>query len=119
MKNNKKIFLSIYICICFTLLTVYAVAAETEGFLSGKHIKNGINCEDCHSGEKEPKTNADVQPCLDCHGGYAGMAEATETLEVNPHASHEGELPCSECHKSHTPSIDYCEQCHTFSFKVP
>lgn len=106
-----------------TVFTVsFSISAEIskDEYLGGKHIANGIGCADCHGGEENPESKGAVQPCLDCHGGYSGMAEATQKEEgPNPHDSHEGEIPCNECHQPHQPSVDYCEQCHTFSFKVP
>ena len=39
--------------------------------------------------------------------------------QPNPHAQHDGALPCTECHKGHKASVNYCAQCHSFVYKVP
>lgn len=41
------------------------------------------------------------------------LAKATESMEFNPHRAQHGEIPCSDCHKSHRASVHYCSQCHT------
>jgi fumarate reductase flavoprotein subunit len=48
------------------------------------------------------------------------MIEKTKgKYETNPHAQHEGALPCSECHKGHQKGVNYCGGCHNFVYNVP
>lgn len=39
--------------------------------------------------------------------------------QPNPHSQHDGALPCTECHKGHQKGVNYCGQCHSFTYKVP
>ena len=43
------------------------------------------------------------------------LVEATADLDdtYNPHLSQHGEVACSECHKAHSQSVNYCTNCHT------
>lgn len=90
-------------------------AADQE-FLADKHKAREITCEGCHK-EAPPKAFG-MKTCLGCHGDYKTIAEKTQHVEPNPHASHEGELECSACHHGHKPGEDYCAKCHTFGFKI-
>ncbi|MBK1623965.1 hypothetical protein CKO32_10340 [Afifella marina DSM 2698] len=38
----------------------------------------------------------------------------SEGMSPNPHASHLGEIDCTECHKAHSPSTLFCSVCHQF-----
>lgn len=53
--------------------------------------------------------------CLNesCHNVTRGDLEsATNDSAINPHDNRHGEISCSECHKSHRASVNYCTQCH-------
>jgi nitrate/TMAO reductase-like tetraheme cytochrome c subunit len=60
--------------------------------------------------------------CLKCHGSYDKLAKLTANYDPdsgrNPHESHNGELDCYNCHKSHGQSTLYCSQCHS-DMKIP
>lgn len=61
------------------------------------------------------------QFCLNesCHNlTRDDLAEMTADMDYNPHVAQHGEIDCSECHKAHRASVDYCTQCHTES-KLP
>lgn len=115
----------------FPLLTTLLVtlpmatsATSSQGFLANRHIARGMNCVSCHITQGNPKLkmvdNASHEVCVQCHGFYDKVVKLTEKKdEQNPHAQHDGNLPCSECHKGHKPSVNYCAQCHNFEFKVP
>ncbi len=85
--------------------------------VSGKHAEKGVTCVNCH-GEAAPAKRAPVSACAKCHGDYAGIAKLTEKVTPNPHASHQGEVRCTLCHKTHEPSKLYCNECHQFDLKV-
>lgn len=64
------------------------------------------------------------QFCLNdaCHVGddgavltREGLVKLTEGLDedYNPHLKKHGEVPCSNCHKAHTQSVNYCTSCHS------
>ncbi len=90
-----------------------------SGALFQVHIGAGLNCASCHK-ESPPATPVATSQCLSCHVSYEALAQQSGNLgEANPHASHQGELPCESCHRIHQPSVDFCAQCHQWGFKVP
>ena len=42
------------------------------------------------------------------------LFEKTKYLgsEYNPHSQRHGDIDCSQCHKAHTQSVNYCTECH-------
>jgi hypothetical protein len=118
---------AVIMTLALSLVSLWAAGAEGEkgkatpaksGFLADRHKGAGIECSGCHK-ETPPKEEPAMEACLKCHGPYEKLAAKGEKLEHNPHASHLGELECSNCHHGHKPSVDYCARCHTFGFKVP
>ena len=95
-----------------------AAAGAAAAFLADRHKAAGIDCSGCHKASP-PKDAPPMEACLKCHGPYEKLAAGSEKLEQNPHASHLGELECSNCHHGHKPSVDYCARCHTFDFQTP
>jgi hypothetical protein len=83
----------------------------------GKHGEIGATCVDCHKSDK-PTRSAPISACKTCHGEYADIAKKTADMKPNPHDSHAGEVRCTLCHKSHSPSVLYCNECHTFNIKM-
>lgn len=100
-----------------------AAAASGSGkYLADRHAARGIQCDACHTPDKKVKQSGDFDVCVDCHGDYAAMIKKTDAKyqgKVNPHAQHEGVLPCTECHKGHGPGVNYCGQCHSYIYDVP
>lgn len=90
-------------------------------FLADRHVeKYGLKCETCHDKDMKVKQSGDYDVCVDCHGNYEKMIKKTEgKYQVNPHAQHEGVLPCTECHKGHKTGVNYCGQCHSYIYQVP
>lgn len=94
-------------------------------FLADRHVeKYEVPCESCHDpkapGVMKQKDDQDV--CTDCHGDYGKLVKLTQPkdeAEGNPHAQHDGILPCTECHKGHKAGVNYCAECHTWEFKTP
>lgn len=90
-------------------------SAPTSPFMDGKHVAKGLQCAACHT-TMPPKGAPETKVCLSCHkGSYTAMAEVTAKVNPNPHTSHEGEIPCTACHKSHEPFVYGCGKagCHT------
>jgi len=89
-----------------------------HGFLIDKHVAAHVTCAQCHAGgiAVPPATAA----CLTCHGGtYQKLAASTAKDMPNPHESHQGEIPCAQCHHVHKASVTLCNQCHTFDMSTP
>ena len=98
-----------------------APATGKSQFLADRHVeKYGLKCESCHTKDMKVKQSGDYDVCVDCHGDYEKMIKKTEgKYQVNPHAQHEGVLPCTECHKGHKTGVNYCGQCHSYIYQVP
>lgn len=96
-------------------------AAGKTQFLADRHVeKYGLKCESCHDKDMKLKQAGDYDICVSCHGDYEAMIKKTDgKYQVNPHAQHEGLLPCTECHKGHKEGVNYCGQCHSYVYKVP
>jgi fumarate reductase flavoprotein subunit len=89
--------------------------AATSPFMDGKHLAKNVACQACHA-NLSPVVAPETKTCLSCHkGSYTAMAEVTAKVNPNPHTSHEGEIPCVDCHKSHQPFVYGCGKagCHT------
>ena len=66
----------------------------------------------------DPAYKANKEFCTTCHD-YEKVIAATdhywgEDEEANPHASHQGDLDCSNCHNVHGTSTLMCSSCHNF-----
>lgn len=117
----------LWICrfLALLLLTVisYGHAAEPAQPLSplGQfHVQHGVTCTNCHN-TAQPTAAAPASACLTCHAGADGHYDGTQRtytfdggvkVAANPHQSHLVDLPCTECHKVHVASVNYCNQCH-------
>jgi fumarate reductase flavoprotein subunit len=95
-----------------------AAPGAGHGFLIDKHVGAGLACNSCHS-ESPPSKQPDSAVCMTCHGSYPQIAAKTATDEPNPHASHLGDIPCTNCHHIHQASVIYCSQCHSFDMTPP
>ncbi len=100
-----------------TIKTVEGItlSAPTSPFMDGKHVTKGVPCIACHTA-MPPKGAPETKTCLSCHkNSYTALAEVTAKVNPNPHTSHEGEVPCTDCHKGHEPFVYGCGKagCHT------
>lgn len=102
--------------IYLVMLAVPASAfSEQVPFLADRHANQGVKCESCHNNTGKPESPSKGQ-CLMCHGGsYEKLAEQTDKLDINPHASHLGKEECVKCHRGHKPPTLVCARCHDFS----
>jgi fumarate reductase flavoprotein subunit len=90
-----------------------------HGYLIDKHLAAGLTCDKCHT-ENPPTKGPEMATCLACHGGtYEKLAAMTEKNQPNPHASHQGPLPCSSCHHVHVASQTFCNNCHNYDMTTP
>jgi len=109
----------------WALLAGAAGRAE-EHELRGKHLAAELKCRDCH-GTDTPDKRAPASRCKECHEGEIKIASKSlplhgkvgRVVEVNAHASHQDDLRCTLCHRVHSPSVLYCNECHEFDLKVP
>lgn len=121
MKTHFSLF-SIVMLGLFSSTVSAAIDSPSAGqnMLADRHVTRGIACESCHTPDFKMKQSGDYDACVDCHGDYSAMIQKTEgRYQVNPHAQHEGVLPCTECHKGHRESVNYCGGCHSYIYKVP
>ena len=101
------------------------VMAAEGGMLADRHASRGMSCDSCHETAQGGGVKAfgEYGICAACHGDYQKMIDKTDRLfkdsgQPNPHAQHDGALPCTECHKGHQKGVNYCGQCHSFSYTV-
>lgn len=123
-------------CTTCHIMDSYLETLESPPFLAHAHAENDLECLDCHpfnAGQSAGEVIAFVlhnyedplkqrkfpkEWCLECHehGSYEEIAERTayklETVNRNPHDSHNGQINCYVCHKVHRESEDYCSNCH-------
>jgi hypothetical protein len=104
------VLLSLLLLGVFTAQVLFAVGL----FSSDKHIKAGINCDNCHGTAKVAAgEEVAMAKCLSCHGSYEKLAKQTEKMIYNPHSnSHLGDLDCKVCHHGHRADENYCGSCH-------
>ena len=105
--------------VLFGLLSAFqAMSQEAKKIsLPALHAKSGVHCYDCHQEEKPTKKAVASESCMTCHGDYPAMRAVTKHLPVNPHDSHLGEIPCTECHRQHQPPVVKCLECHKGKFQ--
>lgn len=110
-------------CFFSALLAFAPLSASANPELGKKHVQlAGGKCTACH--DENPPSKAPPQAkCEKCHGDLkaVGSKPLPKQGMVNPHLTHVDELYCSDCHKMHTASKNYCQQCHDdgFKFKIP
>ena len=98
------------------------LAQDAKGHsLPAHHTKAGVHCFDCHQEEKPTKKAVASESCMTCHGDYPAMKALTKEAKPNPHDSHLGEIPCTDCHRQHQPPVVKCLECHEgkYKFKIP
>lgn len=101
------------ICAGLLLAPVFANAADPAP-LADRHSQKSVACSSCHV--KAPNAKPTMKECLACHGGtYEGLAKSTESDDINMHATHMGELECTECHSGHKKPRLVCDGCHEFT----
>jgi fumarate reductase flavoprotein subunit len=90
--------------------------------LRGKHRDMALTCVGCHETDSPTKT-ASSSTCRTCHAQVdvrtRSLSSGGKTYAFNPHASHQGDLRCTLCHKVHKPSVLICKDCHAFDVVVP
>jgi fumarate reductase flavoprotein subunit len=106
---------------CCSLLFSFNAMASSDKALADLHEAAGITCQECHEtadniivDDKESKVNA---TCITCHGDLKELAKLSDK-DINPHASHLGNINCSTCHKGHEKSEAYCLKCHSFTMPI-
>lgn len=99
------------------LLSIPAYATD---YNSNRHVKKGIPCAACHGANNEVAYPT-IDQCKTCHNPEQTAQKTKKIKPQNPHVSpHYGNsLDCGLCHLQHSPTENYCDQCHTFGFKVP
>jgi uncharacterized paraquat-inducible protein A len=115
--NTKPVMIAVLAMSSLVMFSAAGMAQQKQEIKDG-HGKFGVSCPDCH-GDKNPPQVPGRETCLKCHTSYAAIAERTEKLKPNPHASHDGWVACTHCHSTHGTSRLYCNGCHNFTnFKM-
>ena len=105
--------------LCGLVLLALPASAQEGGphAIRPHHAKAGVHCFNCHQEEKPTKKAVASESCMVCHGDYPAMRAATKDVKPNPHDSHLGEIPCTECHRQHQAPKVKCLECHEGKFK--
>ncbi len=101
-----------------TLDALVLRSAAAEEFKQ-RHQTFGIECTACHGAELDFSVVPPMEQCLACHESYDAVAKLTADVVPNPHHSHMGEVPCSDCHSEHQEFQLSCNQCHIFEMDFP
>lgn len=108
--------------VCWSLLVLLAAGSAGAMEIGGAHAGKQLGCADCHQADA-PEKAPTTENCLQCHGPLEKLIEATAPKAVdpavpeshaNPHKSHLGPLDCTKCHRTHSPSVFACAECHNF-----
>jgi Cytochrome c3 len=121
---RMSVILGLIICFVLGSFTLFGrdLRADDNAMkvASSKHQqRGGMECNDCHKGT--PPKPLSSKDCLSCHESFEAVAAATAQSKPNPHDSpHYGkELDCELCHHEHSPSENFCAQCHDRNSTVP
>ena len=98
---------------------------DKDSSLAGKmpashsHALAGESCASCHGAGKP--SAVPTAKCASCHDLDKLVAKTAKLKPKNPHTSpHYGkELDCDNCHVQHGKSVNFCNDCHEFDFRVP
>jgi fumarate reductase flavoprotein subunit len=123
MRTRFLAIVAIFVTLCATVTLASAQPpsgpGSGHGFLIDKHLAAKLTCTSCHA-ESPPHTAPPMATCLGCHGGtYEKLAATTASDQPNPHASHQGPVPCGSCHHVHSASVTFCNSCHNYDMKTP
>ena len=97
-------------------------AASAADFGADRHMAKGLTCEMCHGkGNPAELDPPDIKKCTQCHPTSMLSAKTKNVKPHNPHVSphYQDQLECTNCHRMHEASENFCAQCHDFKFKVP
>mgnify|MGYP000026872891 FL=1 len=110
MKANSKALLFML----FSSVALIGTNSLQAQALAERHSQKGLSCQSCH-GQAQPKAGDTVanDQCLQCHGPLEKLqAKFADKKEYNPHKNHLGDIDCVLCHKGHSQSVAYCQECH-------
>jgi nitrate/TMAO reductase-like tetraheme cytochrome c subunit len=118
-------------CSTCHIMEPYVESYLTSHTMDNVHARAGVQCKECHSDydipaeiesgikfitgnydKSMPQRKFDDEVCTQCHISMEYMAQQTDYLRRNPHASHWPDLKCRSCHLSHDEQVDYCSECH-------
>lgn len=108
----------------YTALGAVSMSAQASEYLADRHGAKSMECVACHDTAK-PAEGATVstQKCTSCHGSLADISAQIQkrgnAQTPDPHVNHSLGLNCNECHRGHQPSVNVCQRCHVFEYKVP
>jgi hypothetical protein len=117
----KRLGAAFHLLIFAAFLPIAQAAAQTPTLSADMHKAKGVTCVDCH-GKAGKKAFVTAERCLSCHGTPADLVRKTAAVKPeNPHDSpHWGTtMECGVCHRQHEKTVNWCNHCHAFAFKVP
>lgn len=105
------------------LLAALTLATTSAHAATGaeRHTAKGIACEACHGPDKANPKEPTLETCTGCHNLKQLVEKTKDKKPHNPHTSphYQDTLDCINCHVMHGDTVNFCDQCHSFGFKVP
>ncbi|MBK9797717.1 MAG: cytochrome c3 family protein [Holophagaceae bacterium] len=117
----KRIATAARLLLFVALIPLAQAAEQAPKMTADLHKAKGVSCADCH-GKAKKKTFVSADRCLGCHGPVADLVKKTAAVKPeNPHDSpHWGpQMECTVCHRQHEKTVNWCNHCHVYGFKVP
>ena len=117
----KRFGTAVRLLVIAALVPLSLAAAQAPALTADLHKAKGVSCADCHGNAKK-KTFVTAERCLGCHGPAADLVKKTAAVKPeNPHDSpHWGaQMDCTVCHHQHEKTVNWCNHCHAYGFKVP
>lgn len=99
------------------LTALFCVNISVAKSMKPHHKNAGLKCGSCHI--NKPFSATPMDQCLTCHTlpekkqDYHGAPDNHDSPHYGP------TLECENCHLEHETSVNFCNDCHEFDFKVP
>lgn len=102
-------------------LALSALSVQAAQMGADRHVAHGVKCESCHGPDKANPQEPTLETCTGCHNLKSVVEKTKDIKPHNPHTSphYQDQLDCINCHVMHGPTVNFCDQCHSFGFKVP
>ena len=116
---KKTLIATTLVALSMAFASISTSAADQFG--ADRHVAKGIKCEMCHGSDKANPQEPKIETCSGCHNIKQLVEKTKDVKPQNPHMSphYQDQLDCINCHIMHGPTENFCDQCHSFGFKVP
>ncbi len=104
-----------------SMALLFATASAYAATGAERHVAKGVQCTVCHGPDTANPQIPTIDNCKTCHDIKALVEKTKNVKPQNPHFSphYQDQLDCTNCHMMHEEPVNFCDQCHSFGFKVP